>query len=1269
MKKTVLLHENWEIKELPQSTVLNGDAVRAYSSAGNRTGDWIPAAAMPAQVHDILMEAGRIENYALEGRCDKFEWVAQRDWLYRCTFSSSHVGGHAKLRFNGLDTFVTVYLNGERIGSHQSMYRALEIDVTGRIQTENTLLLHFRSPYAFIEEYEAANGKDHPVSAVNAMRKPGDDFSRYLGAQPKCVTPVGIFDQVSVSYTDQAAVSFLDIESHLTDDYHRAVIDAAVEVENIVGAALQVKLTISDPEGKEAASASAFIAPEEKKCRCRLTVDNPRLWWPVGYGEQPLYTVTAVLERNGVVCDQVAKQIGLREVRMEARFDFRINGKAVKLWGGDFAPIGKGGISHVFDSAHFLKVMDLVENGMNCLRIWGPGEPYPDQPYQEADRRGILLWQEFYGDSGPYPETEEFVNECREDAVYLLKRLKHHPSILMWCGGNESLMWAHIADPAEKVYGKGIYLDEIRMLAEEYDPQRFYLPSCPMGGLYPNDPIVGDTHGLEHRWWFVPGCDYPYFFSENTRVSPPGMKSLLRFMKPEEIWPQGYTGAARPGDEYQIPPAWYYYSAEAGNEMWVKFGPVEQYFTPTCGEELVYNVAAARAQHFKEAVGRCRRGRPHYESDRPRRCFGHLVWKLNDTLPQIYSAVVDYYSEPYIPYYAMIRAYAPLLISFEVDDQVYVWVTNDSGEPVEGTLVCKVFDPVKNEFVPGQELSVPLSVEHDQSKLAADLYRFGAVFAASPEIGTEEWKEFVRQTNAEKTWESGKWVRGEKEEYYVQSYGDPGSNWKLLCVLPNSHFTSQMGKVRQNGIWIALAAISISFFCIAVIINSLSRKVNLLVRRADDIAKGDYYNDIQLEDNDELAVLSTRLNSLAKQLDELIQCSVEQEKRNGEIEYKCLELRYQAMQMQLNPHFIYNSLEIINSVALLERQAEISRLICRFAQMFRFSVQRNNHDVSLGEEMEYIQNYLSFYQMAYSNRIQYRIELPDELRSVRLPSAVLQPLVENALVHGVEKSCRPVNVLVRRFEKDHTLHAAVVDDGPGIKPERLEEIRKLLADEAWKPPKESQSRHAQLMSGAKKFADYDEFRTSVDNMLTRYQWERLDDVSNDGTAAAEKFANGEAAMFLGMQSVVSQCFSTNPDFNVHCVPYPYSDDKVDDHKIVVEVEDGWMVGADTDIPEVCFEWLKYISDEPQAQRWCDDVGMIMVQPGLDTSKQFDYVQELNGYYSGGKSVQNCIPQPVGEFVQKWRSYLQAWIVDPDRSTDMLITEGQAVYDEIIASQN
>lgn len=335
----------------------------------------------------------------------------------------------------------------------------------------------------------------------------------------------------------------------------------------------------------------------------------------------------------------------------------------------------------------------------------------------------------------------------------------------------------------------------------------------------------------------------------------------------------------------------------------------------------------------------------------------------------------------------------------------------------------------------------------------------GVVFSASADISIEEWENFIQESIIDTSPETGKWMQGQDEFYYVQSASLAGSNWRLLCALPKSHFTSQMEEVRQSGGIIILISTLISFICIALIADSLSQKVNLLVRRADDIANRNFYNDIHLEAYDELANLSTRLNALGQQMDHLIQQSVKQEKKNGEIEYQCLHLRYQAIQMQLNPHFIYNTLETINSLALLENQIEISQLICRFAQMFRFSVQRNNRDSSLAEEMEYIEKYLSFYQLAYSNRVTYSTELPEKLKNICLPSAILQPLVENALVHGVEQSCQPVEIIVRCTESNHILHAAVIDNGPGISTEQLQKIRQHLANEQWQFPNDSAGNH------------------------------------------------------------------------------------------------------------------------------------------------------------------------------------------------------------------
>ena len=347
----------------------------------------------------------------------------------------------------------------------------------------------------------------------------------------------------------------------------------------------------------------------------------------------------------------------------------------------------------------------------------------------------------------------------------------------------------------------------------------------------------------------------------------------------------------------------------------------------------------------------------------------------------------------------------------------------------------------------------------DQIGYSALVNQDGAIFAASSEISRSVWEILLQETDAEAAQDIGKWVQADGETYYVQSCSMAGSSWRLICVLPQSHFTSQKEEMYRTGIWIALIAIGVSFFCSAAITNSLAQKVRLLVRRADDIGNGNFYNDIQLENCDELAALSVRLNTLGKQMDQLIQQSVEQEKRNGEIEYQCLELRYQTIQMQLNPHFIYNTLETINSLALLKNQTEISRLICRFAQMFRFSVQRANHDVSLAEEVDYIENYLAFYQLAYSNRVQYSVRLQEELKEIRLPSALLQPLVENALVHGVEESSRPVEIRVRCFARGRTLYVVVMDNGPGIQPQQLAEIQERLDSEGWEAAADTPGGH------------------------------------------------------------------------------------------------------------------------------------------------------------------------------------------------------------------
>ncbi|MDR2909735.1 MAG: extracellular solute-binding protein [Oscillospiraceae bacterium] len=210
--------------------------------------------------------------------------------------------------------------------------------------------------------------------------------------------------------------------------------------------------------------------------------------------------------------------------------------------------------------------------------------------------------------------------------------------------------------------------------------------------------------------------------------------------------------------------------------------------------------------------------------------------------------------------------------------------------------------------------------------------------------------------------------------------------------------------------------------------------------------------------------------------------------------------------------------------------------------------------------------------------------------------------------------------------------------------------------------------YTRLMNGQSTFADYEEFRLATDNMLVRYNWSRPDDMENDMRTAAEKFAAGEAAMYIGQLTAMTQVMDINPDFNLHCVPFPFTEYQRINHKMVIELDDGWMINANAEAPEVAIEWLKFLYETEQAQRWSDRVGLLMVQTGLDISGQKPYLRELAYVHRSGKTVQNCVPTLIGEFAGQWPACLQSWIANPQRSTDMLIENGQNVFDVIIASQ-
>ena len=275
--------------------------------------------------------------------------------------------------------------------------------------------------------------------------------------------------------------------------------------------------------------------------------------------------------------------------------------------------------------------------------------------------------------------------------------------------------------PGEEIIGVDLCLEVLADLCKKMDPNRYYHPTSPYGGEWANDPRTGDSHGYE-MWWYTPGMEYPVAFTEHMRVSGPAIKSMRRWIPDaKKLWPDGFVDAAYPWKTQSdlMPEAWF---ERVGNSLDIKAGPVYLFRDADTPEELAFKYAAAHAKSFKDGIKRSRMGRPS-GSGIPRICNAHLVWKLNDTWPLIYSAIIDYYLEPYIPYYEAKRKYAPVIACFDIRDHITLWLVNDSPRGVSGTLEYGLFTPAKNEFL--VKKTIEASMPAGQSREITDLNDFG----------------------------------------------------------------------------------------------------------------------------------------------------------------------------------------------------------------------------------------------------------------------------------------------------------------------------------------------------------------------------------------------------------------------------------------------------------------------------------------------------------------------------------------------------------------
>ncbi|MHC4070547.1 MAG: beta-mannosidase [Planctomycetota bacterium] len=722
-RTTTVLSGNWYVKQLDTD---KPDVAALTHSARSPDRTWL-STAMPAQVHEILLKHGKISDPHISKNAADSAWVGEKDWAYVCMFKSPDRGeGPVFLRFEGLDTLATTYLNGHKIGEFNNMFRQYRADVREHLSPtdrDNVLLIVFSSPLRFINQIDRPE-RHKNLPKQKWLRKSHGDFNSYLGARPHAVK-VGIFRDVLLDIPGQSWIEDVWVRPRLAADFKRAKVQIKI---NSGGTGGILNWILKDPSGSQIKHGQTALSGSS--CSFQVAVDDPKLWWPRTHGEQPLYQLDITLSGSSERMDSRSVRFGIRDVRPvledpqtgENRFRFDVNGKPIFMRGACWAPLE--GMTHCWDRGRASRLLDLLEHGqMNVLRVWAEGHIPPHEFYDECDKRGIFVWQDFMFGYNMHPSGEPgFDENCRLEIEGMIRMLRNHPCILLWVGGNENHMGWNFSQGTNPPIGLELFHKIMPAACAKLDPDRLFHPSSPYGGRVANWPLEGDWHDYS-TLKFIPEASVPLFASEVGRASAPSLSSMKLFLSDEELWPEGYSPAIRTPGRAAWPEMWQYRSVGGS---WDKVGRVGDYCDPATAAELIRVLGMAHGEYLRDRIERERRGVSDGEPDGNRRCWGNMIWRLNDSWPIIYWSAIDYYLEPKIAYYFVRRAYTPILISFErTQDRIALWVVNDSPEPVSGALRVN-----RTQFNGGSrgQLETPVAVAPGQAKRCLVTTDLGPVY-------------------------------------------------------------------------------------------------------------------------------------------------------------------------------------------------------------------------------------------------------------------------------------------------------------------------------------------------------------------------------------------------------------------------------------------------------------------------------------------------------------------------------------------------------------
>ena len=404
--------------------------------------EWLDAT-VPGSVHLDLFDNNIIPDPFIGTNEIDLQWISDSDWCYKLIFmvdADLLEREKIKLKFYGLDTYAEVFLNKKQILSSDNMFRPWEVDIKSQlIENTNELIIKFLSPIStampLMEE------KNYILPADNDKVKMTSPYTRkapyHYGWDwgPSFATS-GVWQPVELYGYDSFFIEDVYLQQ-IAIDKKSAKICVIVSVEAVTSG--KVDLIINEPNSGTKILKTIDLVPGHNEIKKNIEIVNPKLWWPVGYGQQDMYNFTVILKTDSFE-DVFNRRVGLRDFKINqnsdkdgSNFTFVVNGKPVFSKGANWIPADS--FTTRLARENYLNILQsAVDANMNTVRVWGGGIYESDDFYNLCDEMGLIVWQDFMFACTLYPGDDNFLKSVKEEAEYQVRRLRNHPSLGLWCG-------------------------------------------------------------------------------------------------------------------------------------------------------------------------------------------------------------------------------------------------------------------------------------------------------------------------------------------------------------------------------------------------------------------------------------------------------------------------------------------------------------------------------------------------------------------------------------------------------------------------------------------------------------------------------------------------------------------------------------------------------------------------------------------------------------------------------------------------------------------